>query len=43
MATGGKIAMVLIKDFPYCIYGHLSNLKIFKVMSLTTVSGSLSL
>lgn len=41
MATGGKIAMVLIKDFPY--YRHLSSIKIFKIMSLTIVSGSLSL
>lgn len=41
MATGGKIAMVLIKDFPY--YRHLSNIKIFKIVSLTRVSGSLSL
>lgn len=41
MATGGKNAMVLIKDFPYCRL--LSNLKIFKIMSLTRVTGSLSL
>lgn len=41
VATGGKIAMVWIKDFPY--YRHLSNIKIFKIMSLTRVSGSLSL
>lgn len=40
-ATGGKTAVVLIKDFPY--YRHLSNLKIFKITSLTRVSGSLSL
>lgn len=40
-ATGGKTAVVLIKDFPY--YRHLSNLKIFKIMSLTRASGSLSL
>lgn len=41
MATGGKSAMVLIKGFPYCRL--LSNLKIFKIMSWTRVTGSLSL